>query len=434
MTPNDDDRAPRIAIGGARGGILIAGTAAAAAVVSMVAQLVAERALGVAGFAAWAFLSSLLTLLIPVATMGITHVLLSRSVEPLLAGRRGVEALLLHFVAFTALALALFAGALALDRPVDIPSGAIAAAVLVLLLHVPVNTAYPLFQRAGAVAWVSAWPLAQVAIRLAAATAALLFALRVDAMMGVWAAAMVLLALVAARQIARRFPARTGGSPRPGSGGLPQRVRQLSVAGLSFGLNDFSDSLDLKLIVPIASWLFADSATSIAVAGLIYIVLSAVQFFPYVLVNRVLLPAVHLDTRESALRVAAFVLKVCALASAVLIPVAAVFYWIGFEVMDRVLAGDYSSYATTIKALGIAWLPLCVSQLLIAPHMARARSWRLLQWRIEVLIVFAGVAFAMRSEGMLAILIGFAAGRTWLALRAWWALRHLGGRADRAAS
>lgn len=417
-------RGQELAIGGKRGGAAIGGMAASAALISLAAQLTAERALGVSGFGQWSYLNSMLVLFAPIACLGANHILLSQKLSSVLVGRSGTKLLSSYFAIMTLLAFLAMLLTLLVERPREIQLLSVVALCAVFFFQVPTNVVYPLFQRNALIAWVAVWPLAQVSIRLLVAVLTLVLSLGVAGSFVAWAIGAFLLAVLALVQIGRLGLAYRPSAAAVPAAGRPGRAawRDLASAGALFGLGDLSDSVDIKLVVPIAVWVAAATGVSLAAAGLTYVLLSAIHYFPYVLVIRVLLPAVHDDSAAVRARVVALVRRICGLVLAVLVPAAAIFYGYGFAAIAAVVHGDYAEQAVALSLLGVAAIPLFLSQLLIAPFLGLARVSSVIRWRVESVLLFVVIAFAGRAQGLTAVVIAFALGRTWLCLRAWRAL------------
>lgn len=399
-------------LGGLRGSALIGATAAMAALLALAAQVLFERALGIEGFAQWAFLNALLTILVPVACMGANHLLLSEFYAGRLQGHGGLRDLVRYFAIWGGLGATILLAAYALAAP----QSARAPLALVLLLfaaQLPIALVFPTFQARGRAGWVAAWPLAHIGLRLLVALLALAASWHfLDAVVA-WTIGCVGVAALALSQVARplheRWARRDAALTRPG----PALWR----TGLGFGMADMLDSLDVKLLVPLAAAWFDPVAT--AAAGIVVVLLSAASYFPYVLVQRVLLPAVHSarpETREGVRRMVRRLCKACVL---LLAPLAVAWWFWGFDVIAALVKGDYATQARALSLLGLSALPLFVSQLAAAPHMERARTWRLLRWRVETVVLFCVASLALRGLGLglEALVIGFAVGRAWLCLR-----------------
>lgn len=382
-----------------------------------------ERALGIQGFAEWASLGALLTVFVPLACMGSTHLLLSSDLAAEFVGRRCLWLLLIYFGSFTSLALAAFEIALKVGAPGNLMTLPSVLLLSVFLVQIPIVLVYPVYQRRGHMQWVAAWPLLQTAFRLLAAITALIIGLGVFGVMVTWVLLSLGLVAVAVRAIWPSVRTRILHSDKSGESSLPwrQSMSRLFASGIGFGLSDLLDSLDLKLVVPLAALLL--SVTETAAAGLATVLLSAVQFFPYVLVMRVLLPAVHRDSDATSGELRALVLRLSAIVTLSLAPFAVAFWWVGFPILALVARGDYSSQEQAISWLGICFVPLCVSQFAAAPHMVRRSTWRLFWWRVEALGLFILVSLALSNLRLLAIVIGFTVGRTWLCARVLWTLR-----------
>jgi O-antigen/teichoic acid export membrane protein len=410
-----------LSIGGRRGGLLIGAAATASALAGLASQLLLERALGVQGFAEWAYLSAFLAISAPLACMGSGHLLLSSTLTKDLADRAGLLLLATYFGSFTLLGLAVFVLGLKTGAPgnlMSLPWGLLCGA---LLVQIPVALVFPVYQRRGHMRWVATWPLLQSAVRLFMALAALTLSFTIFGVLVTWVVLSMGLSIIAIRTIWPLVRIRMD-RPSPAQGfTLRDRMSRLYISGIGFGLSDLLDSLDLKLIVPLAAFLFG--VTETAAAGLAAILLAAVHFFPYVLVMRVLLPAVHSgsDAMGEALR--SLVLRLSAFASFALVPLVIAFLCCGLTILGLVVRGDYSSQEDAISWLGVCFIPLCVSQVAAAPHMARRNTWRLFWWRVEALALFIVTTLLLSESGLLAVVVGFAAGRTWLCVRVFWALR-----------
>lgn len=405
-----------LAIGGRRGGLWIGAAAVASALCSLVAQIGFERALGIDGFARWAYLLSLLGLLVPIACMGANHLVLSEFFHGRLSNRTDATRLIAYFGAFSVAALVVV---LELHRRAPVADDANLPFWLLAVLflsQVPINLAFPVFQGRGRARWVALWPLLQVALRAILAGLAILGAWTYLGAVQAWTMTSVVLALVAVRQVWPSLRARLQRERQETDRRAPGQVRSTVAAGLGFGLGDLLDALDLKLLVPIAAFLYGTTET--AAAGLCVVALSAIFFFPHVLITRILLPAIHRSTSsEERTEVRLLVLRVCAWSFVALVPLTALAYVYGYEVIAASVRGDYSSQAMALSLLAFCFAPLCISQLAAAPHMERARTWWLLRRRLEALAVFIGIALGWRSLGLSSLLLAFAAGRLWLSVR-----------------
>jgi len=410
-----------LSIGGRRGGLLIGAAATASALAGLASQLLLERALGVQGFAEWAYLSAFLAISAPLACMGSGHLLLSSTLREDLTDRAGLLLLATYFGSFTLLALAVFALGLNTGAPGNLMTVPWALLCGALLVQIPVALVFPVYQRRGHMRWVATWPLLQSAVRLLMALAALTLSFTIFGVLVTWVVLSMGLSIIAIRTIWPLVRIRMDRlSPAQGFP-LRDRMSRLYVSGIGFGLSDLLDSLDLKLIVPLAALLFG--VTETAAAGLAAILLAAVHFFPYVLVMRVLLPAVHSGSDAMGQALRSLVLRLSAFASFALVPLVAAFLCCGLTILELVVRGDYSSQEDAISWLGVCFIPLCVSQVAAAPHMARRNTWRLFWWRVEALALFIATTLLLSESGLLAVVVGFAAGRTWLCVRVFWALR-----------
>lgn len=411
-----------LSIGGRRGGVLIGAAAALSALCSLGSQVVFERAFGVQGFAEWSYLSALLTIFVPIACMGSNHLLLSSSLEADVLHRHGLRLLLIYFGFFTLLAVAAFAISLEMSAPGKLMTVPWTLLLSIFVVQIPIVLAFPIYQRRDRAGWVAAWPLLQVALRLLVAIAALLVGFTLFGVVVIWILLSLGLVTIAVREMWTSIRRRVRGSDmaRDRIPSMREAIARLVVSGIGFGLSDLLDSLDLKLVVPFAAVLFG--VTETAAAGLAAVLLAAVHFFPSVLVMRILLPAVHRDTGDTSGTLRSLVLRLSAISGLALAPFAIAFLWVGFPLLTMIVRGDYSSQEQAVAWLGICFVPLCVSQVAAAPHMARRSTWRLFWWRVEGLSLFILVSLALSSFGLLAIVIGFAFGRTWLCLRVLWAL------------
>jgi O-antigen/teichoic acid export membrane protein len=387
------------------------------------AQLLLERALGVQGFAEWAYLSAFVAIAVPLACMGSGHLLLSSTLQPDFADRLGLYLLATYFGSFTLLALAIFTIALKVSAPGNLGTLPWAVLLAVFMVQIPIVLVFPVYQKRGHMRWVAAWPLLQTALRLAMAIAALIFGFTVFGVVVTWVVLSLALLAIAIHTIGPAVRARMQRTQASEGRSAPlrERISRLYWSGIGFGLSDLLDSLDVKLIVPLAALLFG--VTETAAAGLMTIVLAAVQFFPYVLVMRVLLPAVHRGSDATSRALRLLVLRLSAIATFALAPLVVAFLCCGLAILDLVVRGDYSSQAGAISWLSLCFVPLCVSQVAAAPHMARRGAWRLFRWRVEALVLFIVTTLGLAKFGLLAIVIGFVAGRTWLCIRVLWALR-----------
>jgi O-antigen/teichoic acid export membrane protein len=369
-----------------------------------------ERALGVEGFAQWAFLNAALTIAVPVACMGSNHLVLSEFYEGRLNDRESVAAMLRYFGAWAAVTLVVLLPSYAAAAPAGQRASVLVLSAL-FIAQLPIILVFPVFQARSQAGWVAAWPLAQVMTRLLVAFSAWLAAWRFGHAVLAWTLASVVLAAIALRQMLPALRARmsraepAAGLDRPG----------LGRPGLAFGMSDLLDSLDLKLLVPLAAVLFDPVAT--AAAGVAVVLLSALYFLPHVLISRVLLPAVHRHDGAGAAPVRRFVLRLAGLCALALTPLAIAWYWLGVPFVSALVRGDYASQAAAIALLGLAAVPMCLSQMAAAPYMGRRRAGRLLRWRLEALVLFLLLAAALRSLGLQGLVVAFAAARLFLCAR-----------------
>jgi len=418
-----------LGIGGRRGGFWIVTAALLSALCSLLAQVAFERALGVAGFAQWAYLTALVGLFVPLACMGANHLLLSEFYEGHLVDRADASRVILYVCSFSAIALAAFivvyqrgARASEANLPLSMVTALFVAQVLVTL-------AFPVYQARAQTGWVALWPLLQVGLRAGVGALAMLAAWSLLEAVGAWTVVCICLAAVAAWQV---WPSVRARLERPAAilpevAGSRPGTRRTVAAGVGFGISELLDALDLKLLVPLAAFLFG--AVETAASGLAVVVLSAVFFFPHALINRVLLPAIHRasSTPAEQLEIRRLILRLCAASLVVLAPITALMYAYGYPLIARAVRGDYSSQATALSWLAFCLVPLCISQLGAAPHLERRRTWRLLRWRLEALAIFVGVAMVFRSLGLASLVLGFAIGRVWLSVRVLEGLRRLKG-------
>lgn len=408
----------RLAIGGRRGGLWIAAAALLSAICSLLAQLAFERALGLLEFARFAYLTSLLGLLVPVACMGSNHLLLSEFFQGRLVSREDASRLISYFLAFSALALLVFLPLYRHGAPPPQAGLPLLLLGVLFLAQVPVNIVFPVFQGRGQTRWVALWPLIQVLLRAAVGVVAILAAWSLYEAVLAWTIVCVSLAAIAISQLLPSLKARMKLKPQLAESHrfTWQRTRATLASGLVFGLSDMLDALDLKLLVPLAALLF--SAVETAAAGLAVVILSAAFFFPYVLITRILLPAIHrAPAHGGSSEVRALVLRLSAWSLAVLLPITVLVYAYGYPLIARIVRGDYSSQATALSGLAFCLAPLCISQLAAAPHMQRESTWRLLWWRLEALAIFVAMALGWRSLGLTSLVLGFAVGRLWLSAR-----------------
>ncbi|MEQ1807586.1 MAG: hypothetical protein ABL900_19575 [Burkholderiaceae bacterium] len=401
----------RLVVGGRRGGIWIGTAALLSAVGSLIAQLAFERALGVDGFALWAYLLSLIGLLIPVACMGSNHFVLSEFYAGRLDTRGDAHRVLAYFGVFTAFALVTFL-ALNLRGARSLGLGSLWVAGLLFVAHVPVSLVYSIFLARAQTRWVALWPLAQVLMRTAVGCLAILVAWNYETAILAWTLACLTLASVATLQVWPSWRSRLGRSASAGASSW----RRMLVPGIGFGLSDLFEALDLKLLVPLAALLFA--AVETAAAGLAVVVLSAAFFFPHVLISRILLPAIHRSAEQSdRMAVRALFLRLCAWSLAVLLPASALTYVYGYQLIAFAVKGNYASQAGALSCLAFCLAPMCISQLAAAPHMERKRTWQLLRWRAEAVVLFVLLTMTWRAAGLTALLLSFALGRVWLCVR-----------------
>jgi O-antigen/teichoic acid export membrane protein len=395
-----------------QGGFWIGGAALVAALGSLVAQVLFERSLGVSGFALWAFLNSVLSIAVPAACLGSNHLILSEYYKGRLENREGFITLLKYFGGFAVPSLAAFLAAVAIAAPPGAKDLSFVVLALLFATQLPLLLVFPVFQARQQIAWVATWPVAQVGVRLAIAILALVAAWTVDTVVLAWTLASCLLVAVAVQQT---WPAMRARLKRAGAES-GQDVQQVRRAGLLFGLNDLFGQLDMKLIVLLASVLMDSTAT--AAAGICVVALAAAQLLPYVIVQRVLLPAVHGIREDLIAEVNSVVLRLGAWVTIALAPLAVIWWWIGFPMVSAIVRGDYASQANAIGLLGLSAIPLSVSELAVARHMARERASRLLRWRVESVLVFiVASALAGRWFGLEALILAFALGRLWLCVR-----------------
>jgi O-antigen/teichoic acid export membrane protein len=398
-----------VLLGGRRGGAWIGAAAALSAMLSLVAQLVFERALGPEGFALWAYLNSLCVLWLPIACLGSNHLLLSEHYAGRAANRAAAIRLLLLYGSTTLAACAGFvglgvAGALATSWATGL------TLALLFLAQVPVVLVYPLLQARGRADWVALWPLVQILLRLAVALLALGVGLHFESVMAAWALGCVALGGLAVAWIWDSARSRL----RRAGHGATQGWRALAVSAAGFGASDLMDALDLKLLVPLGAWWLSRAET--AAAGLLVVLLSAAFFVPHVLVSRLLLPAVHrLGGGSADLR--ALVRRLCAWSAAALAPIAALWWWLGPSLLARLTRGGYQEQADAIALAGVATMPLVLSMLGGAMHLGRERTMTLLRWRGEALLLFLVAAAWWQAAGLAGLVWAFVVGRAWLCLR-----------------
>jgi O-antigen/teichoic acid export membrane protein len=412
-----------VLVGGRRGSAWIGAAAALSAALSLLAQLIYERALGPDEFALWAYLNSLCVLWLPIACLGANHLLLSEHYAGRTANRAAARRLFVLYGSTTLVSCCAFVGLGAAGSLASSWATGTALAVL-FLAQVPVVLVYPLLQARGRATWVALWPLVQVLMRLAIALLALGIGLHLGSVVAVWALGCLTLGAIAGMWIwesARRRLQTT-------DGGAPQGWRALVLSAASFGVSDFMDALDLKLLVPLGAWWLSRQET--AAAGLLVVLLSAAFFVPHVLVSRLLLPAVHRLGGSSA-DLLVLVRRLCVWSGAALGPVAILWWWLGPPVVAHLTRGGYHEQAGAIALAGVATMPLVLSMLGGAIHLARERTVSLLRWRVEALLLFLVTATWWQGAGLAGLLWAFVIGRAWLCIRV---LRPLLSTPQRAAA
>ncbi|EHR72927.1 membrane protein involved in the export of O-antigen and teichoic acid [Burkholderiales bacterium JOSHI_001] len=397
-------------LGGRRGGALIAATAVASAGLSLLSQVLAERALGAAGFAHWSHLNALLLLAVPLGCLGSNHLLLSEHARGRLQHRAGLMSALRFYGMCLAVSLPLFllAGAWRLGDEDRFSTPLLA---LLFLGNALAVLLFPVFQISSRATAVALWPLAQVSLRALAGALALALTWSASTLAWAWGLGLVLLGavgLVSVMPLARQWASEPQAATAP-----PSQASLLRQAGV-FGASDMLDTLDLKLIIPLAALWHGSAAT--AAAGIVVVMLSAVVFLPSVLVSRVLLPAVHREGLQSP-TLRHWVTRVSAAAAVGLLPVAAALGGWGPDLVAAVARGNYAAQSDAFRLVGLCLLPLSLSMLGAAPFMAHREAARLLRWRLEALAVFLVLAVVIRDHGLASLLWAMAGGRLWLTLR-----------------
>lgn len=402
----------QIVVGGRRGGAWIGAAAMASALLSLVAQLAFERALGKDDFARWAYLNSLCVLWLPVACLGSNHLLLSEHYAGRAASLSAVRRLGRFYGCTSLLACTAFVALCVQGSLTDVPAMA-ALYALLFATQIPVILVYPLMQARGWAVWVAAWPMLQIGARVLIALVALVAGWHFMSVALAWTLASVGLGVCAMAWLFDAVAARR----RRDDDGEPRQLlgmKPLALAAASFGINDLLEGLDLKLLVPLAAWFLSRQDT--AAAGLVMVLLSAAFFVPHVLVSRLLLPAVH-RLGGFAPELHRLVRRLCLVSVAAMLPMASAWWFVGPPLLQRVTSGGYREQSVAIAMCGFATVPLVLSMLGAAVHLARDRNVGLLRWRCEALGVFLGAVLVWQGFGLPGLVGAMAAGRCWLSLR-----------------
>lgn len=416
----------KLVIGGTRGGLLFGVSTIATAALSLPTQILLERSLGVQGFAQWAFLNSLCTILTTIACLGANSLILSEFFQGRLQTRQGLTQVLVYLNASSLLGALGFLGVYLwtmAGRTSLLPS--MPLEIIVFLAQIPILLVYPVFQIKEQAREMALWPLFQNLSRFVVALMAAVMALSYTSTVALWTLFSLVLAAWAVKVCWSLIAKRLHGVRRD----LRSFLRQeeffaVTKSGLGFGANEALDSLDLKLVVPVAAILFGTQEISAAALAMLF--LFAVHFFPWVLVSRMLLPAVHRSSETDPQPLYTMVSRLCLFSIAVLLPASIVFFYFGYSILMHFVSGDYSSQQGTFRALSVAFIPTCLSILGAAPFMSKRENLRLLRWRIEALVIFIATTLVLSHKYSVASLFwAVAISRTYMCVRSFLELRNL---------
>jgi len=384
------------------------------AALSLMTQVLFERGLGVEGFAQWALVNSLVVVFITVACFGSSNLVMSEYFEGHLTSPAGRIALARFFLTTGLIALLGFVAAYGwaplpgARTPRDVALGA-----LILVAQIPIVLVYPMFQIHDRARMVAFWHFMQNLGRSLVAATSLIVAMTYTTAMAGWlAVSLVLCAWVLLDRGARRFPAAPL-IPSPRQERTSEIPQTVAARGLRFGFAEALDALDLKVALPIAALFLTAKETAATSLGLVF--LFAVHFFPYVLVTRYLLPAVHSSGRQETNSVLTTVDRWLVLGVIASGAVAVLFALFGANLVAILARGDYNDQRHMFVAAGIAMVPLSVSILGSATFMTIDRQRDLLAWRVRATLVFLlTLVLTAPWMGSAAAFIAIAAGRTYL--------------------
>jgi len=417
----------KIVIGGKRGGFLFASASIATAGLSLPTQILLERSLGIQGFAQWSFLNSLCTILVTVACLGANSLILSEFFHGRLKTSQGLMQMLIYLGSCSILGLFGFFGAYLWTLQGSAPLlPSMPLELVVFFLQIPILLIYPVFQIREQAVQIALWPLFQNLSRFAVAVAAIICSLSYLPVVSLWGLTSFALAgwaiYVCWPPIYRRLRGAKERSIR--SATRQEGFRDILKSGVGFGANETLDSLDLKLVIPLAALFFGSK--EIAAASLAMLFLLAFHFFPYVVSARLLLPAVHRTSETDPRPLIAMIYRLCLYSFALLVPLSVILFFFGYFLITKLTAGDYSSQQATFRALGATVIPVCLSFLAVAPFMSKRHNSRLLRWRTEALLIFLGLSFSLvHVIGVSALLYSIAISRTYLCARFFLALKQL---------
>jgi O-antigen/teichoic acid export membrane protein len=382
------------------------------ALLSLPTQFLVEHGLGVEGYAEWLLVNSLIVFFVPIATLGYTNLILSEFFEGHLNEASGRRALRRFFTTTTIVAVAAFALVYGFGPFTGVRSWTkVAMGALMVAILSPVNLVYPVFQIQQMARTVALWPAMMNLNRFLVAGATLVASMSVTSYLGWWFASSVLLFAYALS--------------RPGLFTLPEiRVRRelpegaatsLTQRGVRFGAAEYLDSLDLKLAIPVTAAML--TAKQIAAAGLGLLFLNAVYFFPWMIVTRYLLPAIHSRIGDDRVTVQATIRRWLLLGAGAVVACGFAFALVGDRIVKLLAEGDYGDQGYLFQIVGVSMIPLCVSILASAPFMRVEHTRRLLTWRIQSTLAFLLVTFATIQMGAAAPMLGILAARAYLLIR-----------------
>lgn len=391
--------------------------AALAAALSLVTQLVMERALGPAGFAAWALASALVTLFTSFVAFGLNSLTVADFYRGRLADAAGRVAVF-RYALLCLVVSTIFFGAIYGLAPFTVPRSTadvvLAAAILVLMS--PITASYAFMQVRRKHGWVAFWPVAQNLTRFAAAAVALAGLASVTGALAIWFAGNLLLGIVATIELRDARSAMT--STRPAPEASVAEMRGTIARALRFGSAELLDSLDLKIALPLAA-LFMGTH-DVAAVGIGMLIMNAIHYFPYVFVMRFLLPAAHRDDAQGKPALSGWMTRVHWGGVAASTATGLLIVFFAPAAIAYVAQGDYSPYGGMFTAIGISTVPLTMSILASAPLLGESHAGRLLGLRLLATLLFILVFLGMQSWAGAAapfIAIGVARLYLWFAVR-----------------
>jgi O-antigen/teichoic acid export membrane protein len=377
-----------------------------------------ERALGPAGFAAWALASALVTLFTSFVAFGLNSLTVSDFYRGRLADANGRAAVFRYALLCLVFSTLLF-GALYGLAPFTVPRSTadVLLASAILMLMSPITAAYAFMQVRRKHGWVAFWPVAQNLTRFAAAVAAIVGLAYVTGALAIWLVGSLLLGIVAIVELLGSRSVMT--SSRSEAAASVPEVRGTIARALRFGSAELLDSLDLKIALPLAA-LFMGTY-DVAAVGIGMLIMSAIHYFPYVFVMRFLLPAAHRDDALGKPALSGWMTRVL---WAGVIASAATGLLIVFcapAAIALVAQGDYSAYRGMFTAVGIGTVPLTMSILVSAPLLGESHAGRLLLLRLRATLLFVLAFLGTQSiAGAAAPFIAIGVARFYL----WFAVRH----------